>query len=112
MLVNSPNFSSIIRNYSFRNHANKINLYDSLGITSKATQNEIKTAYYKLSFMLYHPDKNKDSYSAAEKFRDITEAYEVLGNFRLRKLYDDKGNIAILTTKTTTSLLSRYNTLN
>ena len=38
--------------------------------------------------MLYHPDKNKDSEDAAEKFREITAAYEVLGNFRLRKLYD------------------------
>lgn len=38
--------------------------------------------------MIYHPDKNKESELAAEKFREITEAYEVLGNFRLRKLYD------------------------
>lgn len=38
--------------------------------------------------MVYHPDKNKDSESAADKFREITEAYEVLGNYRLRKLYD------------------------
>lgn len=38
--------------------------------------------------MLHHPDKNKDDNEAAEKFREITEAYEVLGNFRLRKLYD------------------------
>lgn len=38
--------------------------------------------------MLYHPDKNKESEEAAEKFRQITAAYEVLGNFRLRKLYD------------------------
>jgi DnaJ family protein C protein 30 len=38
--------------------------------------------------MLFHPDKNKGSEEAAQKFRDITEAYEVLGNLRLRKLYD------------------------
>lgn len=42
--------------------------------------------------MTYHPDKNKDDLEAAEKFREITSAYEVLGNFRLRKLYD-KGMI-------------------
>lgn len=42
--------------------------------------------------MTYHPDKNKDDIEAAEKFREITGAYEVLGNFRLRKLYD-KGMI-------------------
>lgn len=37
--------------------------------------------------MLYHPDKTTEK-ADAEKFRQITEAYEVLGNFRLRKLYD------------------------
>uniref|UniRef100_A0AAG5CWH2 J domain-containing protein n=1 Tax=Anopheles atroparvus TaxID=41427 RepID=A0AAG5CWH2_ANOAO len=63
------------------------NHYDSLGVTPHATQNDIKQAYYKLS-KLYHPDKNKGSDSAAEKFRDINAAYEVLGNYRLRKLYD------------------------
>lgn len=61
--------------------------YDSLGLTPAATQNDIKQAYYKLS-KLYHPDKNKDSENAADKFRSITEAYEVLGNYRLRRLYD------------------------
>jgi DnaJ homolog subfamily C member 30 len=38
--------------------------------------------------MIHHPDKNADNEDAAEKFRELTEAYEVLGNFRLRKLYD------------------------
>jgi len=63
------------------------NHYDSLGITPKATQADVKMAYYKLS-MVYHPDKNEGSENAAQKFRDISEAYEVLGNVRLRKLYD------------------------
>lgn len=60
--------------------------YDVLGITPKATQSDIKAAYYKLS-MQYHPDINKDE-GAAASFRDITAAYEVLGNYKLRKLYD------------------------
>lgn len=38
--------------------------------------------------MVFHPDKNKNNEEAAEKFRQITAAYEVLGNFRLKKLYD------------------------
>jgi DnaJ family protein C protein 30 len=38
--------------------------------------------------MEFHPDKNKGSEEAAKKFRAITEAYEVLGNLRLRRLYD------------------------
>ncbi|CAK1541659.1 unnamed protein product [Leptosia nina] len=60
--------------------------YDVLGITPKATQRDIKSAYYKLS-KLYHPDKSKDEESA-KKFRAITEAYEVLGNINLKKMYD------------------------
>jgi DnaJ-class molecular chaperone len=43
--------------------------------------------------MVYHPDKNKDSEEAAQKFRDITEAYEVLGNVNSRKLYDRGNNV-------------------
>ncbi|XP_069698980.1 dnaJ homolog subfamily C member 30, mitochondrial [Periplaneta americana] len=61
--------------------------YDALGLTPHATQADIKSAYYKLS-MEFHPDKNKGSEEAANKFRDITTAYEVLGNLRLRRLYD------------------------
>lgn len=61
--------------------------YDALGLTPRATQADIKSAYYKLS-MEFHPDKNKGSEVAAQKFRDITTAYEVLGNLRLKKLYD------------------------
>ena len=61
--------------------------YESLGLTPHATQADIKSAYYKMS-MEFHPDKNKGSEEAADKFRAITEAYEVLGNLRLRRLYD------------------------
>lgn len=67
------------------------NYYQSLGISQNSTQSEIKSAYYKLS-MTYHPDKNQGSESAAIKFREITKAYEVLGNYRLRRLYD-KGKV-------------------
>ncbi|CAH0595302.1 unnamed protein product [Chrysodeixis includens] len=62
------------------------NHYDVLGITPKATQNDIKSAYYKLS-KVYHPDKSSDE-AAAKQFRAITEAYEVLGNVKLKKMYD------------------------
>ncbi|XP_071448129.1 uncharacterized protein [Hetaerina americana] len=76
------NFSKYLStsNVLFKSH------YDVLGLTPKATQSDIKAAYYKLS-MIYHPDKNKES-SASSTFRDITTAYEVLGNYKLRKLYD------------------------
>lgn len=62
------------------------NLYDDLKIPKTATQAEIKSAYYNLS-MLYHPDKNKGD-EAAHRFRRINQAYEVLGNFRTRRMYD------------------------
>lgn len=62
------------------------NHYESLEINSKATQGEIKKAYYKLSKQ-YHPDVNK-SEGAPIKFRDVAEAYEILGNYEKRKQYD------------------------
>ncbi|XP_063697148.1 dnaJ homolog subfamily C member 30, mitochondrial [Culicoides brevitarsis] len=61
--------------------------YEVLQITPKATAQDIKESYYRLS-KLYHPDRNKDNPDAVEKFREISESYEVLGNFNLRKLYD------------------------
>lgn len=63
------------------------NHYDALEISPKATQADVKSAYYKLS-KVYHPDRNKNSEEAHHKFRAISEAYEVLGNVRLRRLYD------------------------
>lgn len=65
----------------------KGNYYSHLELGSNATQNEIKTSYYRLS-KIYHPDKNLGSQEAANKFREITAAYEVLGNVQSRKLYD------------------------
>jgi DnaJ family protein C protein 30 len=58
--------------------------YETLGLTSTASHAEIKSAYYKLS-MQHHPDK---TVGGEEKFKDISTAYEVLGNPRLRRLYD------------------------
>ncbi|KAL4096459.1 hypothetical protein QTP88_021409 [Uroleucon formosanum] len=66
--------------------------YEALNISKSATHKEIKDAYYRLS-MIYHPDKNKGSEEAAKIFRDITSAYEILGNVRQRKLYDSGANL-------------------
>uniref|UniRef100_A0A1B0A375 J domain-containing protein n=1 Tax=Glossina pallidipes TaxID=7398 RepID=A0A1B0A375_GLOPL len=63
------------------------NYYEDLGISKNSTIGEIKAAYYNLS-KLYHPDKNQGSEEAAKKFRAINQAYEVLGNYKLRRLYD------------------------
>ncbi|KAM9455850.1 dnaJ homolog subfamily C member 30, mitochondrial isoform 2-T2 [Clarias gariepinus] len=61
--------------------------YDILQVSPTATQAQIKTAYYKQSF-IYHPDKNAGNDHAAQRFSQVSEAYSVLGNRALRKRYD------------------------
>ncbi|XP_029937848.1 uncharacterized protein LOC115380782 [Myripristis murdjan] len=65
----------------------KTGYYDILEVSPNATQAQIKTAYYKQSF-IYHPDKNAGSEEATVRFSEISEAYTVLGNKALRKRYD------------------------
>lgn len=67
------------------------NLYTRLRLGSAATQDEIKTAYYSLS-KLFHPDVNPGDNAAANNFRQITEAYQVLNSPKSRAAYD-KGNM-------------------
>ncbi|XP_033832904.1 dnaJ (Hsp40) homolog, subfamily C, member 30b isoform X2 [Periophthalmus magnuspinnatus] len=61
--------------------------YDILKVTPHATQAQIKTAYYKQSF-IYHPDKNPGNMEATQAFSEISEAYTVLGNINLKRKYD------------------------
>ncbi|XP_008424024.1 dnaJ (Hsp40) homolog, subfamily C, member 30b [Poecilia reticulata] len=68
-------------------HRSKTAYYDILKVSPSATQSQIKTAYYKQSF-IYHPDKNPGSEEATQRFAKISEAYAVLGNISLRKKYD------------------------
>ena len=63
--------------------------YETLGIKRDATDSEIKSAYRKLA-RKYHPDINKTK-EAEEKFKDINEAYEVLGDKQKRQRYDSLG---------------------
>jgi molecular chaperone DnaJ len=63
--------------------------YKTLGVDRKASQDEIKKAYRKLARQ-YHPDTNKDA-GAEERFKRISEAYDVLGDPEKRKKYDRGG---------------------
>ncbi len=65
--------------------------YKVLGVDRKATQDEIKKTYRKLA-MKYHPDQNRGNKQAEEKFKDINEAYEVLGDANKREKYDQLGS--------------------
>ncbi|KAJ5099819.1 hypothetical protein N7532_006820 [Penicillium argentinense] len=65
-------------------------LYDALSIKPDASQDEIKKAYRKAA-LKYHPDKNKDNPQASEKFKDVSQAYEVLSDPEKRKVYDQYG---------------------
>src|ERR1700681_4446938 len=64
--------------------------YSTLGVAKTATAKEIKQAYRKLA-RKHHPDVNPDEKSAEAKFKEINEAYEVLGDPEKRKKYDELG---------------------
>src|SRR3954469_1415668 len=68
----------------------KRDYYEVLGISNSASKDEIKKAYRKLS-KKYHPDVNKEP-DAAEKFKEIKEAYEVLSDDQKRAHYDQFGH--------------------
>ncbi|KAJ1469190.1 DnaJ domain-containing protein, partial [Baffinella frigidus] len=61
--------------------------YKVLGVQSNATESEIKVAYRKMA-MQHHPDRNQGDVQAAEKFKEISQAYTVLSDPGERKNYD------------------------
>ena len=67
--------------------------YKVLGVERNATQQEIKKAYRKLALQ-YHPDRNQGDKAAEEKFKQVSEAYEVLSDDEKRAKYDQFGHAA------------------
>jgi len=71
--------------------APKRDYYEVLGVERGASKDEIKKAYRKLAIK-FHPDKNPGNKTAEEKFKEATEAYEVLGDEERRKMYNQFGH--------------------
>ena len=71
----------------------KEDFYDVLGVGKEADNNSLKSAYRKLA-MKYHPDRNPGNVSAEKKFKEISEAYEVLSNPEKKAAYDQYGHDA------------------
>ena len=71
----------------------KRDYYDVLGIDRNADEKTIKKAYRKLA-KKYHPDTNAGNADAADKFKEVNEAYDVLSDPKKKKMYDQFGHAA------------------
>ncbi len=69
----------------------KKDFYSVLGVSRAANSDEIKKAYRKLA-MQFHPDKNPGNKKAEERFKEISEAYDTLGDDKKRETYDQFGH--------------------
>ncbi len=77
--------------------AEKADYYELLGVSRTASAEDIKKAYRKLA-MKYHPDRNPGNSKAEQKFKEISEAYEVLSDPQKRQQYDQFGHEGVRST--------------
>ncbi|MCA2014517.1 molecular chaperone DnaJ [Vibrio tritonius] len=71
----------------------KRDFYEVLGVSRDASERDIKKAYKRLA-MKYHPDRNPGDESAADKFKEVKEAYEILTDAQKKAAYDQYGHAA------------------
>jgi molecular chaperone DnaJ len=72
----------------------KADYYDVLGVSRDASEQELKSAYRKLA-LKYHPDRNPGDHAAEEKFKEASEAYQVLSDGDKRAAYDRFGHAGV-----------------
>ena len=72
----------------------KRDYYEVLGVSRGSSSQDIKKAYRQQA-MKYHPDRNPDNKDAEEKFKEASEAYEVLADDEKRKVYDAYGHAGL-----------------
>ncbi|MGI1896093.1 DnaJ domain-containing protein, partial [Vibrio campbellii] len=71
----------------------KRDFYEVLGVGRDASERDIKKAYKRLA-MKFHPDRNQGDESAADKFKEVKEAYEILTDPQKKAAYDQYGHAA------------------
>src|ERR1700735_4944065 len=71
----------------------KQDFYDLLGVPRTASAEDIKKAYRKLA-MQHHPDRNPGNHDAEHKFKEVSEAYQILSDYDRRAAYDRYGHAA------------------
>src|SRR5271166_5802758 len=79
---------------SSNTNVSKADYYEVLGVSRQATDQELKSAYRKLA-MKHHPDRNPGDHSAEERFKEASEAYQVLSDADKRAAYDHYGHAGV-----------------